>query len=290
MTTVTALARPIDLTVPSNRLVVFASGTVAVVGTLVLWLVDAELGLAAAAGRGVRFGVGTFLAWAIARELDPDRPLSARNAVLAYLPALVLGVPALAAAAALLFAARVTLRSSGAAPTVVDLVVLVVLAGVAATSGSGFVAGLALAWAVFEDGRLPTPAPQPRTQLAAAAVAAAALTVSVVTGSFVTPWRAPGLPEVVWIALVVLAVVVRPRPLDVSSPDDRRGPMSATRLVRARRIVLAALALALLWAGADAVPALAPAAAAFLGIGAASPRWLGRRDLTTPVDPSPGVR
>lgn len=282
---VSALVRPVDLDVPSNRFVVFASGAVVVVATVVLSVVDAELGTVDAAGRALRFGVGAFLTWAIARELDPDRPMAARNAVLAYLPATLLGTPALAATAAVLLAARVGLRSTGSAPTLLDLAVLVGLAGFAATSAPGFVAGLALAWAVFDDGGLPdAPAPV-RTQIAAIAVAAAAVVTSVATGSFLSAWRAPGLLGIVWILVVVTAVVVHPRAVSVASPDDRGGPLSVRRLVRARVLVTATLALSLLWAGADALAALAPAAAALVGVAAVLPRRLGPRDAGTPVEP-----
>lgn len=289
-TPVTALARRIDPTVPSNRLVVFASGLVTVVATIAMSVADPDLGVGGALVDGLRFGVGTFLAWAIARELHPDEPLAARNAVLAYVPAMFLGPPALAAVAAVLLAARVTLRSTGTAPTVVDLVVLAGLAGFAATSAPGFVTGLALAWVVLDDARLPDPAPQLRAQLAAVGVAAVALTVSILAGSFLTDWRAPRLSELAWVAVVVIAVVVRPRPAEVASTSDRRGPLSLARLVRARLLVAITLGAALLWAGADAIPALAPAAAALVGIALVAPRWLGARDLGTPVDPPPGAR
>lgn len=288
-TSITALGRRLDPSAPSNRFALFAPAVVFVVATLVLALTDPALGFVAAAGQGVRFAVGTFLAWAVARELHPDEPLAARNAVLAYLPAMLLGPPALAAVAAVLLAARVTLRSTGATPTVVDLVVLAVLAGVAATSAPGFVTGLALAWAVLEDARLPEPAPQLRAQLVGVGIAAVALTVSVLAGSFLTDWRTPRLPELVWVAVVVLAVVVRPQPTEVASPTDRRGPMSLRRLVRGRLVVAVTLAVALLWAGADAIPALAPAAAAIIGVGLVAPRWLGARDIGTPVDPPSGA-
>lgn len=286
---VTALVRPIDPTLPSNRLAVFAAAIVALVATLVTGLVEPDAGVLAAAGRGLGSGVGTFLAWAIARELHPDEPMAARNAVLAYLPALFLGTPALAALFALLLAARITLRSTGTVPTPLDLGVLAVVAGVAATSGAGFVAGLALAWAVLDDSRLPEPAPELRSQLAAITVAAVALTVSIVTGSFMTAWRGPRLLEFAWLALVVVAVVVRPRPAVVTSTDDRDGQLSVARLVRARMLVVAGIGASILWAGADAVPALAPAAAALIGVGATAPRFLRPRDLGTPVEPPTGA-
>jgi hypothetical protein len=286
----TALARPIDPTVASNRFAIFSSAVVVVAGTLATSLAAPELGVTGALGRGLRYGVGAFLAWAIARELDPDRTRAARDAVLAYLPAMVLGTPALAGVVALLLAARITVRSTGRVPTVVDLVVLVGVAGVAATSAPGFVAAAALAWAVWDDGRLPAPAPQPRTQLAAVAVAAAALVGSVLTGSFLTGWRAPRALELVWIVVVVVAVVVRPRPTAVRAVgDDGHTPLDAARVVRARWLVVGTLAAALLWAGGDAVPALAPAAAAVVGVATTAPRSLRPRDMGTPVEPPTGA-
>lgn len=286
----TALARPIDPAVASNRFVMFASAVVVVVATLVTSLTDPEIGVAAGLGRGLRYGAGVFLCWAIARELHPDRSRAARDAVLAYLPAMFLGVPALAGVVALLFAVRLTARTTGRPPTDLDLVVLVGVAALSATSATGFVAGAALAWAVLDDGRLPDPAPQLRTQLAALAVGIAALVSSLVAGSFLTDWRTPRMLELVWIAVVAVAFVVRPRRPEVRShADDGRTPLDPVRVSRARWLAAVTLALAVLWAGADAVPALAPAAAALIGVGTTARRFLRPRDLGTPVDPPTGA-
>ena len=62
-------------------------------------------------------GGGTFLGWAIARELDPDRPWSAGvAAVLAFVVSFI-GDPMLAVAGVALLASRIAVRSTVGAGT-----------------------------------------------------------------------------------------------------------------------------------------------------------------------------
>ena len=72
--------RGVDPAQPSNRfaLVAFAAGTV--VATVVL-VVGSDAGFGRALLDGLRYGVGAFLTWAVARELDPDSNASARLGV-----------------------------------------------------------------------------------------------------------------------------------------------------------------------------------------------------------------
>ncbi len=284
----TAIARSVDPRLPSTRLPLLAAAAVAVVAT-VLELTAGGAGIPEAAGAGVRYGVGAFLAWAIARELDPDRPRSAQLALLAYLPAAALGAPALAASTVLLLAARVTLRSTGRPPTLVDLGALVLFAGMASTTAAGLVAAGGLAWALHDDRRLPDPAPDVPHEVAAIATVAVAILVTVVTGSFLDTWRGPGLAELAWLAVTIAAVTRLRRPAVLHSHDDRgRGRLHPARLTHARWLVVAALAVSVVWAGGQAVAGLAPASAALVGTALVAPRLLTRRDVGTPADATSG--
>lgn len=285
----TALARPVDPTVGSNRLVLLASVLVTGVATVATLATAADPAVPSAVGRGIGYGLGTFLAWAIARELHPDEPRAAALAMAAYAPAMLLGPPRPAALLALLLAVRVTVRSTGRAPTLVDLVALVAVAGVAATSASGLVVALALAFAIHDDRRLPAPASDREHEVAAVATAAVAVVVTVLTGSSMTAWRGPTLAELGLLAVAVAAVSRLRRPAVLEARGDRTGaPLHLDRLVRARRLAVVALAGAVVWAGGDALPALAPAAAAVVGTALAAPRLLRARDLGTPVEPPTG--
>lgn len=267
--------RTVDLRVASNRFAVFAFAIVTVTATfLVAELQDVGLGTSVVGG--LRYGVGAFLAWAIGRELDPDRTATARLAVLAYLVVAWLGVPDLAAVAAVLLAARVVVRTTGRPPTRVDLVVLVLVAGLAATSTAGFVAALGLAWAVHVDRRLSDPAPDREFEVAAATTAAVAIAVTMVAGAFTAEWEVPSwLTAIVLVATGVAAASLRAA--TVSSVADRtRAPLDIDRLTHARRLVLVVLLAAVVWSGSSAVAALAPAFAAVIGAGAVASKVLTR--------------
>lgn len=260
------LWRALDLAVPSNRLAVLALAVVTVVaGLLVAEL--SEAGIGAALLTGLRYGVGAFLAWALGRELDPDRIATARAALLVFLVLAWLGPPDLGALVALLLATRIVLRSTGRAPTTLDLGVVVLVAGVAATSAAGFVAALGLAWALHVDRRLPDPAPDRPAEVAAAAAGAVAVAVTIVAGSFLDTWELPR-----WYGFVVIVAVAAAaatlRTTEVRSRADRGGePLHLQRLVHARRLALVVAAAALCWAGASALSALGPALAAVIAAG-----------------------
>lgn len=282
--------RPVDPSVASNRFAVLATVVVTLAAAAATLVADEAAAVTDALARGLGSGVGAFLAWALARELHPDRTRAARDAALAYLPATFLGPPALAGVLALLLAARVTVRSTGRRPSAVDLAVLVGVSAVASTSAAGFVAAAVLAWAVVADGHPPDPAPQLPSQLGGAAVAVAALVGSLLSSSFLTGWRRPTVPELVWIVVVIVAVALRPRLRPVTSrADDARSPILTERVLRARRLVAVGAAAALAWAGGDAVPALAPAAAALVGVATTALRQSRPRDAGTAVEPPSGV-
>ena len=79
-------------------------------------------------GWGLAFnaGVGSFLGWALAREIDPDRPNSAALSGALTGAAIALGGASLLLPVALiLVTARVLHRSTGLPPTLLDLVALI---------------------------------------------------------------------------------------------------------------------------------------------------------------------
>ncbi|MEX2551778.1 MAG: hypothetical protein WD627_02080, partial [Actinomycetota bacterium] len=78
---VTTLLRLLDFRLASNRFIALA--TIVVSGLGFGYELNDGGSFGEAVARGVQFGAGVFLAWAIARELDPDRPGSATAATFA---------------------------------------------------------------------------------------------------------------------------------------------------------------------------------------------------------------
>lgn len=254
MQNLTHLGRPIDLRFASNR---FAAGA-----SLALGLIAFLTASGGTTDRLLAAGVvalAGFLSWALGRELDPDRPLTANLATVAGgAMALAFEGTGLGPLFLLLVAARVLAGTTGLAPTLPDLVFLVVVAALLARTPSGWVGGIALAFALARDVSLPDPAP-PRQLLWAGATA---LGVAVVAGiqSSLGAWTAPTPTQwaVVAAGLIGAVLVVRPEPV-ASHADLTLAPLSDQRLLWARGTVVAGLVLATLVAGGFAVSSVAPA-------------------------------
>lgn len=146
-----ALARAIDFSDPSNRFAV--AGTAGSVAAARL--------SGRAWGAALEIGTAGFLAWATARELDPDHPDTANAALpLAVLAALLGDVPHPLAGLGVLSGLRALAGTVGNAPTPLDLAALT---GEAALSGwlgdriAALVPGAALSLSVLPDDVLQAP-------------------------------------------------------------------------------------------------------------------------------------
>lgn len=148
-----ALPRPLDLTVASNR---YAAAGLAV-GTLAPLLL----------GRGWKAALGTgmagFSAWATARELDPDHPQTAAVALpVAAATALLGGAPNLLGSLTALSSLRVLSATVGHRPSQSDLLALGAQAALSAFAGqraAALVPGAALSLAADAGDRF-APAPE----------------------------------------------------------------------------------------------------------------------------------
>lgn len=262
-----ALPRPLDLTYASNRAAATGLG-LAILGARLLghsW-----------AG-SLRVGLGTFTAWAIARELDPDVSATATAAMpLAFLgllgrPASIeAGTPEGAAtlrhalpAFTALSSARVLAATAGPAASGQDAGALGVQAALVALS-SGSVAsllpGAALEWAQRMDDYFSPPPWAGGAALAAGALPAAGRGA----GSSV-------LGDLLSLAALGLSThLAAPEPIR-SGCDSGPRQISSTRVQAARVLSLSSVALGLL---RRETRALAPLAAACLSVGAR--RWRGQ--------------
>lgn len=267
----THLQRGFDLSLSSNRYLVIAS-TVAGMATFA-WRASLDP-VTTAAGAGFNTAMSAFLSWVLARELDPDRPVTAAWALLGGATAAVfLGAGGLLPIYLLAMAARLLARTTGLPPTTPDLLVNAVVAAVAARQTAGWAVGLAFAFALARDAGLPDPAP--RRQLVWSLAVAAAVTA-------VATWQgldssAPPAPAI----SIALAGLIAGWTLPVESPNSVADltlfPLDGRRLRTARRTVLAALALAALTGGGEGLIPLAPGWLALLATGVFSRLRTGDR-------------
>jgi hypothetical protein len=269
----TSIGRPLDLRYPSNR---FAAAAALLTGAAWAgWELAARGGVGASAGRGAVAGAAVFLAWALGRELDPDRAWTAGLA--AVVTAGLAGVwrPSLLVLGAGLLAARVSARSTGRAPGPVDLAAVVGLAWWVSVSGPGLPFGLAMAAALAADRFLPGPAPV-ATLWAGGAAAAGAIAAAVIWATLTPGW--PEWPEAWLIAPAILGLIVPLRPRQVASVGDLTGlPLEARRVRFGRWLVAAAGWLAAIGAGGAGLAAAAPVWAALTAAGLPSRKggWWG---------------
>lgn len=145
----THLGRALDPDNRWNRAIVILSLLAGMTGAVLTIILDRDLWLA------VQAGGTTFLAWALAREIDPDRQVTAIAAAVAG-GAWVLagGATALLPMAGLLLAARLVINTVGLRPLPTDLAFMVVLAGAISFTSLGWVMGFALAVGIYIDERM----------------------------------------------------------------------------------------------------------------------------------------
>ena len=219
----------------------------------------------------VASGGTVILVWALTRELDPDRPVAAGIAgALSGAAVVVTGETSLIALTGLLVATRILTRSTGAWPSLTDLAVVGVAVGIFARTPVAWAAGMALAVAVALDTAMVHPAPAHHMWLGLATGVAVTVT-AVVSDALNTGWVAPGPAS---LAIVLVGLVLgwtAPVGRIHAVGDHRNLPLDESRVVAARRLTVAALAVATLTGGTSAWPGWAAVA----GVAALAP-WRQR--------------
>lgn len=248
------VTRPLDPTSPWNRAILGLSAAAGLVGVYLTLAHDRESLLA------VQAAGSTFLTWALARELDPDRQVPAiALAALAGVWALLGFEAAILPLAGLLMTARLIVATTGRRPLPTDLAVMASLATVISFTPLGWTMGFGLAVAIYVDDRM-SAEPSRLALLAALSAAVGSSVVASLSGAF--PRTLPTVDPVLAAALGILAVIaVLREPLDpVSFVDSRskrflrRDRLHAGRAVGAILVFLGALV-----SGATA-PAVVPMA------------------------------
>ena len=265
----TSLQRVVDLRYPSNRLALAGAA-----------LVGAVAAVARFVGADIGFGplgaaMAVFLSWAIARELDPDRPASAAFAMpAAFVLLLTAGEASLLVSAAVLLAARITAGTVGTDLRPLDVLVLVGLSGLLGIQPIGVVGLALIVAAVF----ITDHSAFRSAGITVAAVSAFAA-VALASGSGLT-WGAPGAAD--WATLTVSAialVVIIPASPVASRTDRGSATIDSNRVTKARLMAALAVLGAFLVAGGIGIHAIAPTTTAAL-IGTAAQRLRIRRPLT----------
>jgi hypothetical protein len=207
---VTHVGRTVDPRHPNTRIALLAAAGAAAV---VFALDSTDL------RRAFSTGLATFAAWAIARELDPDRPRSAIvAALLVPIAVLTLGTPTPAPLYITVVTTRILTRTTGLAPKTTDLAVLTVAAIAVADTPAGWAASILLAFAMVRDAALPGE-PPPNAGLWGAALAVG-VTIRVALADGLGAWDIPTTVSLAVFAAGLAGAVVVLRPTPVLSLGD----------------------------------------------------------------------
>ncbi len=220
-------------------------------------------------------GIAAGLGWVIARELHPDNEMAglAAGVVAGSFQALVGGV-GLGVCYLLIVFLRIIIRTTGKAPTTVDLVFNLVVVLFVSNTLPGFLASLGVALALFLSPALPNPSPQ-QHRIWAFAYAAMALVGLV----FSPPPETPDPSGATWLLLSLsllasIGLFQTTRPRSVGDIDGE--PLNGARLRLGRIELVALLAVLTITTLGAAVNPAAPAFAAVLTTGV-----VGVRDLVS---------
>jgi len=260
----TSIGRPVDPKWPTNRAIVILA-LVSAAGVAVARTALARQPLPESSLDGLVAGAAVFLAWALARELDPDHDLAAFVGALLAVPAVLLtGMPRFASVLLLLLALRIVNRTVGPVARPLDTIALLGLAGWVAWSGD-WVGCFVLFLALLLDGTLEVPH---RPHLAAAGAALALTGVAATRSGF--PPLVSGASWITISALVLLLPFLRvmresgaPRTLT----DVGATPLRGRRVRSAQALGLLSVVLAVALEGETGLAAVSPAWAAVAGCG-----------------------
>lgn len=270
---ISGIARPIEPGYPTNRWIGVL--TLVVLITAGVGRAFAVPGWPAAAGWGVFAALAFFLAWALARELDPDGELAAFIAAGFTLPVIAaaalrwLPLPDLAALFLVLLALRVVNRTTGVPATLPDVLGLLALGLWLGYEVNPIYLALAIA-ALLLDGLLE------RLDMRRLLLAGAAAVIGVLLLNYAgEPLHSRLEPPVLALAAVLAAVLIsalfavaiRAAGQIQSHGDDTDEPLSPRR-VRAAQFLALLTGLAItLWQGNAGLIALLPLWAAMAATG-----------------------
>jgi hypothetical protein len=251
---ITGLGRPIDLKMGSNQLAIIGTVVAGLVAIVLAWFGATDLGFTDAAS----VAAGTFLAWALVREIDPGNDRAAAIAMAIAGGIGLIAPPAALVVGVLLLTVRILAGTVGSDLRSVDLVVLTSAAAYAGTQPVAWPIVVLLAYAVLRSGhrwRIPT-------------AVAMGIAASAAAFFFVTD-LAPGLNGAgTWVLLSVLALAswrsIR-RPL-INAPADDGSPIRSSGVGLARLSTFTAIVAGTVLSPETALADLGPAVAALASV------------------------
>lgn len=257
----TSVGRLIDLRYPTNVVILVVSALAGGMSML-LTLAQGEGGtLRGLFEIGVNSAGAVFLAWALAREFDPDHAWQAFIGTgLALIAALFAPPASLWSLGALLVLSRVVNRIVGPPARFVDSVVALAFSAGAIAAG-WWVFGLVAAAAFVLDALLPKPN---RRHWAFAAASLAIMFAAILINAAAKPfapstWTLPALVAAGAVAYIIAVTQTK------SSCDMPEYPLDNRRLQAAMGLMLFAGVLYVLWAGTAGLIALLPLWAIMIG-------------------------
>ncbi len=261
MNQLSSIGRPIDPNYPTNRAIALLTIAAMVVGAHVRLLSGNAWGDSAL--WGAQAGLVIFLAWALCRELDPDRAMAAFVAAgLAMVGLFLWELPRLGVIFWLLLTMRVVNRTTGLPATVLDALIVLGVGSWLSTPGNlGYVAITALVFLL--DGAL---APRSRRSFVFAGLGLVITGLIVVLGN--PAWGGgPSLTgALIGVGLSALFAPVMYATRHVESVGDNTGErLNSTRVQVAQGLALLVGVETGFWGGTAGLVALAPLWAAVLG-------------------------
>jgi hypothetical protein len=253
------LGRPLDFSYRSNVLVVVVSALVSAAYAAAEFLFDLS-----PASSWWAAGGSVFLAWAIARELDPDHSGSAVAAmgVMAILAAAV--QPPLLFAFGALTGLRLTAGTVGLPMKPTDYLSVIAIGGVVGLSDASLASALLLAAGVVVIG-----AAGGLAIAAAAAAVAATLTVTLAVGGGVQ-WAAPDGLGITLAAMATVALLLTvPARTGSATTDVGTSAVIASRVTLARWLAWGGVIIAFAIYGGNGLLAAAPLVAGSAGVACA---------------------
>ena len=245
-----------DLTLLSNRTIIALTAVALIAGLVLVFVSDASVWLPViAAGT-------TFLAWALTRELDPDRNLTAVVAAVLSAGWVLAGYDvALLALGGMILVGRLLVETTGRRPLLTDLAIVAAVATVIAFTPVGWVTGFGLAVAIYVDNMMAT---EHNGRAVVIAVVAALGASFVATLTDAIP---QGIPEVrpvlaIPLGLLALITVAREPPQPTSQVDSRRKTFLKPGRLQAGRVAIALILFGAALVSGDDGTALIPAAIA----------------------------
>jgi hypothetical protein len=218
-----------------NRAILILSVVAGSVGALLTVVIDRDLILA------IQAGGATFLSWALVRELDPDRQVSAMTAAVFGGAWALVGMPtALLSFAGLLVISRLLVETTGRRPLPTDLAALAILATTISYTPLAWVMGFGISIAIYVDDRMS--GEHNRTALLAALAAAVGSSV-VVTLAGALPESLPAVRPLLVTAMGFFALVaaVREPMQPVSFVDSRNKRLLSRDRLQSGRVAAGVL-------------------------------------------------